>query len=509
MIDATPLLRLYAHRRLRALASLDPVQAQKRTLDSLVHRAGATRFGRDHGFDRIGEVAAFQARVPLRRYEDFWRDYWQAAFPVLTDVSWPGTIPFFAVTSGTTTGATKYIPWTRAMNGSNLRAGLQLLSHHLAARPASRIGGGRSFMLGGSTALEPRAPGVTSGDLSGIATRTMPFWARPWSFPPPDLALMEDWEKKVDILARRSRTEPIRVLTGTPSWLLILLDRVAALNAAAGKPSVPAYPELDLLIHGGVNFEPYRPQFEALIDADRTDMREVYPASEGFFAVADRHYGDGLRLMVDSGLFFEFVPVEELDAPSPTRLWLATVEAGVNYALAVSNCAGLWSYIVGDTVRFVETRPPRLLITGRTAYMLSAFGEHLIGEEIEHAVSVAAERIGTTVRDFSVGALFPEASGDLGAHLFIVEFADGPPPPDRQAAFLDALDRALGDANDDYRAHRAGGFGLDAPRLLAVVPGTFAAWMKGRGKLGGQNKVPRVIADQTLFGDLRAFCGAL
>lgn len=213
--------------------------------------------------------------------------------------------------------------------------------------------------------------------------------------------------------------------------------------------------------------------------------------------------------MVDSGLFFEFVPVEELDAPSPTRLWLATVEAGVNYALAVSNCAGLWSYIVGDTVRFVETRPPRLLITGRTAYMLSAFGEHLIGEEIEHAVSVAAERIGTTVRDFSVGALFPEASGDLGAHLFIVEFADGPPPPDRQAAFLDALDRALGDANDDYRAHRAGGFGLDAPRLLAVVPGTFAAWMKGRGKLGGQNKVPRVIADQTLFGDLRAFCGAL
>lgn len=279
MIDATPLLRLYAHRRLRALASLDPVQAQKRTLDSLVHRAGATRFGRDHGFDRIGEVAAFQARVPLRRYEDFWRDYWQAAFPVLTDVSWPGTIPFFAVTSGTTTGATKYIPWTRAMNGSNLRAGLQLLSHHLAARPASRIGGGRSFMLGGSTALEPRAPGVTSGDLSGIATRTMPFWARPWSFPPPDLALMEDWEKKVDILARRSRTEPIRVLTGTPSWLLILLDRVAALNAAAGKPSVPAYPELDLLIHGGVNFEPYRPQFEALIDATgRTCARSTRPA---------------------------------------------------------------------------------------------------------------------------------------------------------------------------------------------------------------------------------------
>jgi hypothetical protein len=216
--------------------------------------------------------------------------------------------------------------------------------------------------------------------------------------------------------------------------------------------------------------------------------------------------GDGLRLIVDNGLFFEFVPVEELAAPSPRRFWLSNVEVGVNYAIVLTTCAGLWAYLLGDTVRFVSRRPPRLVVTGRTSYMMSAFGEHLIGEEIEDAVAAAAHSISAEVRDFAVGALFPELSGELGRHLFVVEFAVAPDGV-RVAAFADAIDRRLADLNDDYRSHRAAGFGMAAPQIQVVPPGFFASWMRARGRLGGQNKVPRVINDRQLLADLRSFVG--
>lgn len=505
MIDTTPLFRLYARWRLRRLNALDPVETQRAQLLRLVRRAQDTRFGRDHGFASIGSVADYQAAVPLRRYEDFHRDYWKDAFPRLRGVSWPDAIPYFAVTSGTTTDVTKYIPVSRAMVRSNQRAAFDMLVHHVANRPDTRLFGGRNMLLGGSTDLKRLAPGIESGDLSGIAAREVSFWVRPLAYPPLELALIEDWEEKLAVLAEGAARRDIRSIGGTPSWLLILFDRLADLRPDVDRRLPAIWPNLELLVHGGVNFEPYKTQFDRWLEGGRVDLREAFAASEGFIASSDRGYGEGLRLNVDTGIFHEFVPVEELDAETPTRHWLETVEPGVNYALVLTTCAGLWSWIVGDTVRVVDRAPPRLLVTGRTAFTLSAFGEHLIDAEIEAAVADAANSIGAMVTDYAVGAMFPDENRSLGRHRYVVEFAVPAPPDDRIGPFAEALDAKLHELNEDYAAHRAGGIGLDGPEILVMPAGGFAAWMKRRGKLGGQNKVPRVINDTGLFEDLCTF----
>ena len=505
MIDATPLLKIYAARRLRALRAEDPAASQARQLNSLMRRAAQTKFGRDHNFASLRDVAGYQAAVPLRRHESMWREYWQPAFPVLDDCSWPGRIPLFALSSGTSQGTSKNIPCTQEMNRANSRAGMDLLVHHLADHPNSHVMGGKIFLLGGSTGLTQLADGVYGGDLSGIAASHTPVWARRFRFPPPELALIEDWEQKIAVLSKAVLDQDIRVIAGTPSWLLIFFEHLFAVRPAMAPRLKSFFPNLELLVHGGVNFAPYRPQFDALLEDSKAETRESYAASEGFIAVADRGPGEGMRLITDNGIFYEFIPVPELDSAKPVRHWTANLETGVDYAIALTTCAGLWSYLLGDTVRFVDRAPPRLVITGRISYLLSSFGEHLTGEEIENAVAHAATAIGATISDFSVGTLFPGEETPRGGHLYVVEFGAQPPTPDRETEFTDLIDRELSRGNDDYRVHRSGGFGMDPPRLLAVEKGTFAAWMKSRGRLGGQNKVPRVINDRTLFQSLRRF----
>lgn len=506
MFDATPLLRAYAALRRRRLATQNAVDVQRRLLERLIRRARDTRFGRDHNFAAIRSVADFQYQVPPRRFEEMWEEYWRAQFPHLVDCTWPGRVPYFAVTSGTTTGVTKHIPCTDAILAGNRRATLDLVVHHLEHRPASRLFAGRNFMLGGSTRLVQLAPGIWSGDLSGISGKTVPRWARPFYFPPRELETIEDWETKIARLAPASLGVPIRAIGGTPSWLLLFFETLAALHPDRPRRLTSFYPDLELLVHGGVNFQPYRPIFRAWLEGSHAETREIYAASEGVIAVADRGDGEGMRLIVDQGLFYEFIPVDDLGSVWPRRAWLANAEIGVNYALAVSTCAGLWAYIIGDTVRLVDLDPPRLLITGRTSYSLSAFGEHLIGEEIETAVAAAAEAIGAGVTDYAVGALYPADEGAVGGHLFIVEF-DRPVAADRLAEFASRLDQRLAAENEDYAVHRAGNFGMRAPVVFPVAAGTFAAWMKSRGKLGGQHKVPRVINDAELFANLQSFVG--
>ncbi len=503
MLDATPILRLYARHRLAGLGALDPATAQQRQLLSLVARAKETRFGAGHRFARIRSVQDYQAAVPLRSYEDFWTAYWRDSFPVLANVTWPGRIPYFALTSGTSAGVTKHIPVSPEMVKANRRAVLDLLSHHIDNRPQSRVLGGKNFMLGGSTDLTLCAPGISMGDLSGIAVNEVPWWVRSRYFPPRDLALIADWEEKIEQLASRSLEEDIRTLGGTPSWLLVLFERLRALKPSAGGRLAGYFPNLELLVHGGVNFEPYRARFNGLLQGSHAETREVYPASEGFIALADRGPGDGLRLLLDNGLFFEFVPAGELGAPNPTRHWLATAVAGINYALIVTSCAGLWSYVMGDTVRFISLKPPRILVTGRTSYSLSAFGEHLIGEEIEGAVAASAAAIGASVTDFSVSPIYPEEAEAVGYHLYAVEFSATVSAADC-AKFAQLADEKLCAANADYAAHRAGGLSMLAPKIKVLPPGTFANWMRSRGKLGGQNKVPRIIHDTALFQSLLA-----
>lgn len=504
MIDLTPLLHLYAGFRRRRLARQDAAAVQQLTLSRLLQQAANTRFGRDHDFARLRSPADFAAAVPLRRYEDFWSEYWQPVFPVLEECSWPGRIRYFAASSGTSSGNTKFIPVSRDMLLSNRRAGLDVVTHHLAARPASRVGGGRHLLLGGSTALVGRAQGVWSGDLSGIAAATAPWWMRPFEFPSAEIARMTDWTGKMTRLAALAPNADIRSLSGTPSWLLLFFDELARQHPEREPRLASFFPKLDLLVHGGVNFAPYRARFAEWLAGSRAETREVYAASEGFIAVADRGDSDGLRLVADHGLFYEFVPVAEIDAARPVRHWLGDIETGVDYAIVLTTNAGLWAYVVGDTVRFVERDPPRLQVTGRLSYTLSAFGEHLTGEEIEAAAAEAAAAIGAGLRDFAAGALYPQRPGEIGGHLYVVEF-EAPVSEEDRARFGAALDAALMRRNLDYRDHRAGGFGMRAPEVLVLRPGGFAEWMRRRGRLGAQNKVPRVINDPDLLADLRGF----
>jgi hypothetical protein len=504
MVDITPLVKIAASRRRAQLARMDARAVQERTLLKLVRRAADTRFGKDHGFAAIKSVADFQARVKLRNWESMWDEYYKAAFPNFGNVSWPGRVPYLALSSGTTSARTKYVPVTDAMNRSNSRAGFDLVTYHFEAKPRSRLFDGKTFMLGGSTKLVPEAPGVWSGDLSGIAVKRMPFWARSYAFPKEEHALIGNWEEKAELMARTSLDEKIRALTGTPGWILGLLDSVRRLRDARGEAGKPLYPDLELFVHGGVNFAPYRHRFETLFADIDVDMREVYPASEGFIAIADRGYGEGMRLNLDHGLFFEFVPLEELNSANPPRHWIANVETGVNYAVVMSTCAGLWAYVIGDTVRFVDKSPPRILVTGRTTYWLSAFGEHLLAEQIETGVAAASAAIGADVSDYSVSAVFPEAGKERCGHLYVTEFAGGAPDAAQLAVFATTLDSTLRYIVNDYDYYRKDGR-IVLPEIRPVPPGTFAAWMKSRGKLGGQNKVPRIINDPDLWGNLMRF----
>ncbi|MGE5755579.1 MAG: GH3 auxin-responsive promoter family protein [Planctomycetaceae bacterium] len=475
--------RQYARRRTARLAQSDPVDVQERTLRSLLRRARRTRFGRDHGFGAIGSVGEFQEAVPLRTYEDLWALYLKDRYPVFDNLTWPGRIPYLALTSGTTQGATKYIPISREMLASNKRAAQTMVAYHLASRPDSRLFRGRLFFLGGSTELERPAPDVRQGDLSAIASLEVSELLRPYTFPPLDLALEPNWDRKLARLAEHSRDEPITLVGGVPSWLLALFQRLLDLSGKATIAEV--WPTLEVVVHGGVKFDPYREAFAQVLGNSRVRLQETYPCSEGFIAFGDPATGL-LRLIFDHGIFFEFVPLDELESDRPARHWLGNVQTGINYAIVISSCAGMWGHIIGDTIRFESLDPPLLSFTGRTKYTLSAFGEHLINEEVEGAIAAASTATGASVRDWHVGPVF---EGALGHHLYVVEFLKAPADP---AAFREALDADLSRRNADYLAHRAEGVGLPLPALVVARSGGFESWMRSRGKLGGQHKVPRM-----------------
>jgi hypothetical protein len=288
---------------------------------------------------------------------------------------------------------------------------------------------------------------------------------------------------------------------------LVLFDKLAELRPNVDQRLCNYFPRLELLVHGGVDFKPYAKRFAELLEGSRAELREVYPASESFVAIADRGPDEGLRLIVDNGVFYEFVAAKELGASNPSRHCLGHVETGVEYAVVVSTCAGAWAYVLGDTIEFIERDPPRILVTGRTSYVLSAFGEHLIDVQIEEAIAAAAAAIDADVVDYCVTPVFPESAGRKASHRYVVEFAGAAPQASQLAAFAKALDARLCALNADYRHYRAGDYGLQAPTIEVVAPGSFAGWMKSRDKLGGQHKVPRIINDAELFASLRKFAG--
>lgn len=503
MFNTTSLLKTIAHSRGRSLRVQDIAAAQEKELLKLIKKASHTIFGKKHEFSSIGSVKSFQEKVPSRNYDFLWQNFWKEKFPHLHDASWPGKIPFFAVSSGTSTGTTKYLPLTSEMTKSNRRAGLDILIHHVLNKPNSKLLSGKSLIIGGSTEFVRLSEGVYSGDLSGIAYKTLPLWAKPFAFPPKEIAMLSDWEKKIEGMAKACLKNKITSLSGVPSWMLIFLDSFSQYAPHYDGTIKSIFPDLELIIYGGVNFAPYQEQFMKRLSGLSVDLREVYPASEGFIAIADRGVGEGLRLIADNGIFFEFIPLEELSNENPTRHWIKNIELNQNYAIVLSTNAGLFSYILGDTVKFIDRE--RLLITGRTSYSLSAFGEHLILEEIEAAILYASKEQGIEVKEYSVGAVYPQSEGELGRHRFYIElekeFSNSSHGVNTEK-FINDIDKILSEKNEDYRAHRAEGFGLSVPEVVFVSQGKFSEWMKSRGKLGGQHKVPRIISDTNLFSTL-------
>lgn len=498
-------LGVVARRRAAQLDRRDAARTQERLLLRLVRHARHTRFGRDHGFGRVRCLADYQARVPLRDYEAFWRDYWQRPFPFLRGVTWPGPIPYFGLSSGTTSGSTKYVPLSREILRSNTKAAITTLAWFLVAHPEARLFGGRLFFLGGSTDLvdlgeaKGRPGEVYGGDLSGITAVEASAWMRPFAFPPAEMALMKDWEAKMTSFASIASGLPITMLSGVPSWMLVLFDRLRQVTGKATLAEV--WPGLRLVIHGGTKFDPYRQSFRDQVGSDSVRFTEVYPASEAYVAAEDHRHGM-LRIIPDCDVFYEFVPVGDLDSPRPRRHTLDDVEIGVNYAVVLTTCAGLWSYVLGDTVAFERRDPPLIRFTGRTKYFLSAFGEHLISEEVERAIAEASEALGCPATDFHVGPVFPEDVKRPGRHRYLVEFAGAVPDV---IAYGREVDEVLCRLNEDYAAHRQGDLTMSPPEVVAVRRGGFADWMRSRGKLGGQHKVPRMDNSGEITAELTRF----
>ena len=485
--------------RMRAVGEWqrDPAPTQKALLDGLIRSAARTRFGAEHHFESIRSIADYQNSVPLRTYTDF-KPYWDRVFEGERDVTWPGRPRYFAVTSGTTSVATagnKYIPVSDEGIRSQLRVGRDILNFYFNHTPDTGLFRGRFMFLGGSTVLKPHPHGILSGDLSGILAIETPLYAGLLRLPTGRTAAIADWEQKLDAVAREAAAADVRGIGGTPSWLICVFERVLKLRREAGRPArtlADVWPNLSLLVHGGVNFGPYRAAFEALFGKPVTTL-EVYPASEGFIGVEDVPGTQDLLLMMDSGLFYEFIPAEEVGGARPIRRTVADVETGVNYAIALSTNSGLWSYIVGDTVRFTSLRPHRVRVSGRTQQFLSAFGEHLVVEDVELAITAACQATGAQVQDFHVAPIFPHGSEVRPRHQWLVEFLQ--PPADAEK-FGAALDEALRRQNEDYAAHRQGDAGMQPPEIVALPPKTFYRAMKEIGRFGPQNKAPRLRNDR-------------
>ena len=503
MFDPSPMLSLWSAWRQKALARQDAVTVQRTVLAGLVRRAAGTAFGLAHNFSSIRSIGDYQHRVPLMNYDKFQERWWGPAFPHLNGITWPGPIRYFANTSGTTQATTKRIPLSYEMLRSNRQAALDVLAFHFAQRPASRVLGGKSIFFAGTTVLEQLAPGIQAGDLSAIAAIERPIWARGRVLPPDSISHITDWQVKMEALAPLALASDVRSISGTTSWMLLFFDTVAALRPHGARLR-DLFPALELVVHGGVAFAPYRDRFAYWLEGSNALIREVYPASEGFIAAADRGEGEGLRLMLDHGLFFEFVRPAEIGSATPERRWIADAVLGEEYALVLTSDAGLWSYVVGDTVKLIDRNPPRLLITGRTAWSLSVAGEHLVGAELDTAMSEAARAVGRNVVDYSAAPVQPDDRDARAGHLFAVEL-DGPADA---KTFANALDAALKRLNDDYAAHRTAGFGLRDPDVRLLAPGRFARWMAERGKLGAQNKVPRVVTTPDTLAALLADGGS-
>ncbi len=461
-----------------------PVETQKGILFSQLFHAEDTEYGRKYGFSSISNYEDFKNKVPIVTYEDF-EPYIEKARRGERDVFWPGTIRNFAKSSGTTNAKSKFIPITEeSLELCHFKAGKDMISIYANNHPDNQLFSNKNLRLGGSAQLYEDF-NTKFGDLSAILIDNLPFWVEITTTPCKKTSLMSEWESKLKAMVSEVKNEEVGSIIGVPSWMMVLLQRVLK---ETGKGRIAeVWPQLEVFFHGGISFKPYREQYRELIGKD-INYYEIYNASEGFFGIQDQSGKDEMLLMLDYGIFYEFIPMDEFNSDHPKTVNIENVEVGKNYAMLITTNGGLWRYQIGDTVQFTSINPFRIRITGRTKHYINAFGEELMIDNVESALQTACDVTSSSVSEYT-GAPVYMVKGEKGAHEWIIEFSK---KPDDFEKFEAVFDDKLKMLNSDYEAKRYKDMTLRKPIIHIAKPNLFYQWMESRGKLGGQNKVPRL-----------------
>lgn len=473
-----------------------PAEVQQDTFQKLISKAENTEWGEKYGFSSIKTIQHFQSALPVQTYEDV-KPSVDRLRQGESNLIWPGDIKWFAKSSGTTNDKSKFIPVSNeSLKDCHFKGGKDVLAIYCQNNPETRIFAGKGLTLGGSHKLDNYSNQSYYGDISAILIENLPFWTEFIRTPSQETALLEKFEEKLDMIAAETLNENVTSLTGVPSWNLVLLKY---LLERTGKCNIlELWPSMELFIHGGVSFTPYREQFKKIIPSEKMHYLEVYNASEGFFAIQDDPASNDMLLMLDYGIFYEFIPTEEIEKPQPKSLTIGEVEKDKNYALVISTNSGLWRYMIGDTVKFTSLFPHKIVISGRTKHFINVFGEEVIVDNADRALRIACDKTGAEITDYTAAPIFM-SDQHQGGHEWIIEFSV---IPSDLEYFSTLLDHALMSINSDYEAKRYRNLTLDKPLVHAAKPGSFYTWLAEKGKLGGQNKVPRLSNERKYLEEL-------
>ncbi len=465
-----------------------PHQVQNEWFHKLISTAKNTEWGKKYDYQSIDKLEDFKTRVPVQDYESL-KEYILRIKHGEQNILWPTEIKWFAKSSGTTTDKSKFIPVSKeALEECHYKGGKDMLALYYNKFPESQLYSGKALVIGGSSEINQFSKDSYYGDLSSIIIKNLPYWAEYVRIPSRDIALMPKWEDKIEKMAKAAIEADVTNLSGVPTWNILLIKRI--LEITGKQNMLEVWPNFELYIHGGVNFSPYRKTFQTLFPSEKINYLETYNASEGFFGIQDQFSKEknDMLLMLDYGIYYEFMPMEELGKEFPKTLSLEQVKLDTNYALIISTNGGLWRYMIGDTIKFTNINPYRIIVSGRTKYYINAFGEEVIADNADKAIAKACEKTGAIVKEYTVAPIYIDNKGK-GAHEWLIEFEKHPNDLD---FFETTLDNYLKAINSDYEAKRYKDMALSAPKINIAPEGTFYNWLKIKGKLGGQHKIPRL-----------------
>ena len=464
-----------------------PLEIQEKVFAQLLTNAKLTKWGKQHGYKNIKTYREFAEQTPISTYEDL-VPWFERIMLGEESALWPGKVTMFSKSSGTTNARSKFIPVTaQSLRDCHYKAGKDMIAVYLANREGTKVLSGKNMALGGSLSRAEENNKIWVGDVSALIMKNLPFWAQYLRTPSLDIALMDKWEEKIERMVATTLEENVTSISGVPTWMMILMNRILEKTGASSISEI--WPNLEVFLHGAVSFTPYREVFKKLIPNPAMTYLETYNASEGFFGIQDDLSLEGqMLLMLDYGIFYEFVPMEQAHDPFPTALTLDQVEIGKNYAVVISTNGGLWRYRIGDTIRFTSLFPFRIQVSGRTKHFINAFGEEVMIDNAELALARACEKSGAVVVDFTVAPEYMQA-GKQGRHEWLIEFSK---LPESEEIFVETLDSELRKINGDYDAKRYKDMALLLPRIRVAPVQHFYNWLKSKGKLGGQHKIPRL-----------------